>query len=391
MLRRLLPYLVLLLTPFAFLEAFGFVSRWLLDDLYDHRELVLARIDEEGLAAFRKRHGDPVLGWAREGGRRVASKNCIGGPVAYTYDADGARIYPGYDAQRVDIVAVGDSYTASSEVDDSEAYPAQLADALDLQVANHGVGGYGPVQSFLNLQAKIDRYPAARIVILGIMYENIYRMVNSYRPVLYDKSETYGLKPYMADGRIVPHPGAAALHDVADFRARARAAFDRDFWAKPEHQFPYGIALMRALSSNYYWLQRVQRPFPKIGVPEYFLAFRSPGITGELRALLNEYAAYAKGQGLIPVVVFIPRNRHDTNSAARFIEASRPLLDRDLVLADVGAADVAWDRFNLEEAASNNICHPTPYGYRQIAEHVVAVLQGAGLIEPRLTSEHAPP
>jgi hypothetical protein len=90
-------------------------------------------------------------------------------------------------------------------------------------------------------------------------------------------------------------------------------------------------------------------------------------------------------------VVFIPRNRYDTESAARFIEASRPLLDRDLVLADVGAADVAWDRFNLEEADSNNICHPTPYGYRQIAEHVAAVLRREGLVEPRLTSAHAPP
>jgi lysophospholipase L1-like esterase len=291
-------------------------------------------------------------------------------------------VYPGYDARQVEIVTVGDSYTAGSEVDDPDAYPAQLAGALDVQVANQGVGGYGPAQSFLNLQAKIERYPAARIVILGIMYENVYRMVNSYRPVLYDKSETYGLKPYMSGGAIVPHPGAAALHDVATFRTHAIAAFEQDFWAKPKHRFPYSIALLRALSTNYYWFQRVQRPFPKIGAPEYFLAFRSPAIAGELRALLNQYATYAKSRGLRPVAVFIPRNRYDTQSASRFINANRELLDRDLVLADVGAADVAWDRFNLEEPDSNNICHPTPYGYRQIAEHVAAVLQDEGMVGP---------
>lgn len=391
MLRRLAPYLVLLLFPLAFLEAFGFVSPWLLDDLYDHRDMVLARIDRQGLAAFVERNGDPVLGWAREGGRRVAAKNCIGEPVAYAYDPAGARVYPGYDARQVEIVAVGDSYTASSEVGDSDAYPAQLAGALDVQVANHGVGGYGPVQSFLNLQARIERYPAARVTILGIMYENVYRMVNSYRPVLYDKSETYGLKPYMSGGAIVPHPGAAALHDVAAFSAHAIAAFEHDFWAKPRHRFPYSVALLRALGTNYYWFQRVQKPFRRVGVPEYFLAFRSPAIAGELRALLNQYAAYAKSRGLRPVAVFIPRNRHDTQSASRFIEASRSLLDRDLVVTDVGAADVAWDRFNLQEPDSNNICHPTPYGYRQVAEHVATVLLREGLVRSQLTTERPAP
>jgi len=57
------------------------------------------------------------------------------------------------------------------------------------------------------------------------------------------------------------------------------------------------------------------------------------------------------------------------------------------VLADVGTADVAWDRFNLKEPDSNNICHPTPDGYRMIAGHVAAVLQHERLVEPRLTTE----
>jgi lysophospholipase L1-like esterase len=97
--------------------------------------------------------------------------------------------------------------------------------------------------------------------------------------------------------------------------------------------------------------------------------------------LLDQYAAFAESRGLAPVVVFIPQNRLDTASASRFVDANAMLLDPDLVLADVGTAQIAWDRFNLEEPGSNNICHPTPYGYREIAEHVAEVLRRAGLVQ----------
>ena len=52
------------------------------------------------------------------------------------------------------------------------------------------------------------------VVILGIMYENIFRMVNSYRPVLTNKSSVYGLKPYIHEGGIRPHPGQPVLKDI---------------------------------------------------------------------------------------------------------------------------------------------------------------------------------
>jgi hypothetical protein len=224
------PYFALLLIPLACLEAFAFLSIWLLDDLYDHRDEVLPRLNEAGLAAFRVRAGDPVLGWASRGPRQDIGKTCTGARVAATYDANGARVYPGYNPRTVQIVVVGDSYADGAEVTDDETFPAQLAGMLKLEVANHGVGGYGPVQGFLNLKRKIDLYSRAKIAILAIMYENIYRMVNSYRPVLADHTSlAYGLKPHVAGGAIAPHPGAAALSSGAAFRTHAIAAFEQDF------------------------------------------------------------------------------------------------------------------------------------------------------------------
>ena len=71
------------------------------------------------------------------------------------------------------------------EVADSESFPASLEGILQVPVANFGVGGYGPEQAVLKLEGLIDRFPRARVVVLAIMYENVRRMVNSYRPVYY--------------------------------------------------------------------------------------------------------------------------------------------------------------------------------------------------------------
>jgi hypothetical protein len=54
-----------------------------------------------------------------------------------------------------------------------------------VSVANFGVGGYGPDQAVLKVESLIDLFPRARVVVLAIMYDQVGRMVNSYRPVYY--------------------------------------------------------------------------------------------------------------------------------------------------------------------------------------------------------------
>ncbi len=359
------------------LELFGFLVYAVVDigDLYDHRAGVLDRLDEEAFLSFVERSADPILGWRVTGPSTHQSNDCEGTPRTYTVDSTGARVYEGYDRKAAPIVVVGDSYTQGYEGDDDHTYPAQLAKILGVSVANHGVGGYGPVQSFLNSQAVVPLYPQAKVVILGIMYENLYRMLNSYRPVLYEKAMDYGLKPYMADGDIQPHPGADAFASVDSFRGYAVDAFENDFWAKPDSSFPFSVALFRAVGTNYFLFRKFQKQFRRLGVPEYFLAFSQQRVTTQLLRLIGEFADYAVMAGVQPVLVFIPRNRYDTNSATTFLDAHRAELNSALIIGDVGDADVDWSRFNLEEPNSDNICHPSPYGYRVIAEYVSALLR----------------
>ena len=75
------------------------------------------------------------------------------------------------------------------------------------------------------------------------------------------------------------------------------------------------------------------------------------------------------------MLVFIPRNRFDTESATSFLAEHGAELNPALIIGDVGEADVDWSRFNLEEPDSDNICHPSPYGYRVIAEYVTELLR----------------
>ena len=382
MAKKLAFYLITLVFVLVVLEVFAWVTSLVVDrdDLFDHRAGVLARLNSADLAAFVKKGGDPVLGWETRGPAVRQEANCRGSLKTYTYNETGARTYAAFSPENSQIVIVGDSYTNGDEVNDEEAYPAQLADILGVSVANQGVGGYGPTQAFLDLKKKLALYPQARITILAIMYENLYRMVNSYRPVLYNTSSNYTLKPFMADGEIRPHPGEAAFADLASFKHFANEAFDTDYWAKPKAAFPYTIAIVKALGSNYFYLRKLQKQLRNLGLPEYALAFESKEIRLNLIGLLNKYTDFVVAQGLQPVVIFIPRNRYDTRSASRFIEQNGAQLHKALFVGDVAqATDIDWEQFNLQEEKGDDICHPSVYGYRKIAAYMADFLIAKGL------------
>ncbi len=98
-------------------------------------------------------------------------------------------------------------------------------------------------------------------------------------------------------------------------------------------------------------------------------------IRSNLTRRLNRYAEHVVGLGLQPVVIFIPRNRLDTRSASRYIDQSRDELHPDLLIGDAGAMPgVDWTEFNFQEPDSDNICHPSAYGYQTIAEYTAGFI-----------------
>ncbi len=371
---RLVLFWGLLLTVLALvLEGVAFLTGLLAPDLYDHRAAVLARVDADVTAEAAR--VDPVLGWEPQPGTVRREPDCLGREVTYTAAADGARDYPGYRPAAATIVVAGDSYAFGDEAQDAAAFPALLAGLTGETVANLGVGGYGPVQALLRLERHIERYPAARTVVLGIMYENVHRMVNSYRPVLYDKADPLAFLPFMRDGRLQPHPGRQALADEGRLRAAIEAAFDDDFWAKPRRGFPYLVSLIEGLSSRYFVLRTVQRNLSQIGQAEYRMSYDSPEIQANLFGLLDRFADLAAGRGLEAFVLFMPRNRFDTTSVQDLLAARGDRFPSGVAVVDLGAGDVDWARYNLVNPADGNICHPSSYGYGEIARHLAGALR----------------
>jgi len=130
------------------------------------------------------------------------------------------------------------------------------------------------------------------------------------------------------------------------------------------------------MRSNFCIFRKMQKLLRMLGYPEYSLIFQDADIRTNLIRLLNQYAEYADSLGLKALVIFIPRNRHDTQSASHYLEQSRSELHPDLLIGDVGAKKrVDWIKFNQQEEDGDRICHPSTYGYKTIAEYIAEFMR----------------
>ena len=113
-------------------------------------------------------------------------------------------------------------------------------------------------------------------------------------------------------------------------------------------------------------------------MPEYFLAYRAASFSGELLGLLEQFTEFAGQHQVLPVVVFVPRDKYDTRSVAKFLQMNKDQLPEELLIVDVGETNVDWEQYNLLDKSKENninICHPSPYGHQKIAASINQALQ----------------
>jgi hypothetical protein len=124
---------------------------------------------------------DPVLGWTI-----LPQGYSSTGGVVYRANAQGIRGDTEF-AERpapgiLRIVAVGDSFTHGDDVGNAETWEFALeAMSSKVEVLNLGVGGYGPDQALMRYQKNGLRYNP-HIVLLGLFSEDLFRLVNIFRP-----------------------------------------------------------------------------------------------------------------------------------------------------------------------------------------------------------------
>ena len=90
--------------------------------------------------------------------------------------------------------AFGDSFTHCSDFGDHVTFQEYLSEMLKVNIYNFGNGGYGTDQAYLRF---IEDYPKVKtkIVTLGIIRENINRIVNTYRKFYIQKPGLEMTKP----------------------------------------------------------------------------------------------------------------------------------------------------------------------------------------------------
>ncbi|MGE3521017.1 MAG: hypothetical protein AB7J63_18905, partial [Vicinamibacterales bacterium] len=91
---------------------------------------------------------DELLGWRLRD--NFGSGGFMTGELGIRMNENAVRPLP-----RGAILAVGDSFTAGSEVDNAESYPAHLEDLLGTPVLNAGSGGWGVDQMVLQSEKLI--------------------------------------------------------------------------------------------------------------------------------------------------------------------------------------------------------------------------------------------
>ncbi len=180
--------------------------------------------------------------------------------VQYTHGSLGERItctsFP-----KTLISTYGDSCVHCEEVGDQETWQTRLAEMIHANVLNFGVGGYGPDQAYLRYLERGTKAPTP-IVILGLLPEDINRVVNVFRS-FYNFDDPLGLtKPrFLCRGT-----EKVLLSNPITSRDELLKLEDPDF--------------IRHIGENDYWYQ-LGRKRPPIHFPYTYSAVQWRQVIGE--------------------------------------------------------------------------------------------------------------
>lgn len=338
---------------------------------FDYREeyFAFAKSNKAFFPTFLSDYYDPIIGWNNPKSRHLISKGCVGRWEAF-YNDDGSRKSANSNSkEKYSIICVGDSFTHGNEVDDLSTYPALLQRISNVKVGNYGVGAYDVLQSVMQYENVLKRIDAPKIGVLGIMYENGRRNLNSFRPVYsnhVDDYEMFFFKPYFNSTQMASSVIPAEINTFERSLQKADKLFTDDFWAKPKFAFPYSVSLARTLASNYFQFMTYQKINRVLGNGMYSHDFHTPIILEGMRYGVKRFVEVSRARNISPIVVFIPPNTQDLSSPNEFIKELQSSYTDALIL-NVGDHIMDWSQYILQEG-----CHPTPTGYQEIAKFIHA-------------------
>lgn len=307
---------------------------------------------------------DPALGWQTpDAPREKESEDCLGRRVVQR-TRDGRRVTPMPDGAEPRVALFGDSYAFGDEVGDADTVAAALSTRHGLPTLNYGVNAYGPAQMLLRYRRVAPSLPpSVDFVVFQIFSDNIYRLVNRYRPVFLRSTGFKVWKPYYWGGRLhVPD-----VRSYEAYVALAEEAFRTDYWATPEPSFPFTFGLAR-LATTPYAVQNLARVALSLRHRAHAHAYATPELAENMDAVIRDMHSEAAAHGHRPLVFFVLHSELDEGSVTDYVRGVRRRLDVRTV--DSYARTPDWSAYRLAGGLSHVNCHPSPAGYAFIASEI---------------------
>ncbi len=225
----------------------------------------------------------------------------------------------------------GDSFTHCDQVKDGETWQHYLSEYVGKNVYNFGVGGYGSDQAYLKFSKDYTKVNT-KLVSLGLIGENICRVVNVYRKFYWPRTAGPMTKPKFTltsegDLNLVDNPirSRDEMVKLTDPKFLKQIGKD-DYWFNlkgyPSFSFPY----TRIFFNRYFWLEviyakngksiddMVPRPMDRVTLwkSEYAKI---------MFAIFDRFVEESAAKGATPIITLIPTL---DNAIHRFTQNENP-------------------------------------------------------------------
>ena len=214
------------------------------------------------------------------------------------------------------LAAFGDSFTFCADVHDHETWEEYLAEMVQSNIYNFGVGAYGTDQAYLKFLKYLPKIKT-RVVTLGLIMENINRIVNTYRKFYAIVTGAPRTKPrfklvnahelYSSDYELVliPNPiqNENDLKLLTDVNAIPSIGKFDYFFQKHLYwnavDFPYSrLVLSPAFRRKVLdiFLERINK----------LNLWRDPEARGIMFKIIDNFVSQAMNHDLVPIIVILP-------------------------------------------------------------------------------------
>ncbi len=281
------------------------------------------------------------------------------------------------------ISVFGDSYVYCQGVEHHETWEAHLADFLKKDVYNFGVIGYGTDQAYITF---LSEYPKLKtpIAILGVMPENLNRIVNMYKPFYFEHTGVRFTKPRFilknSELTLLENPVRSAdeITKLADPEF-VRKIGKNDFWYSydnyPELKFPYlRILFNRRLRKEI--MQGKDAAAAGDRQPRrYVNLWHDKMATKLMMHILKEFVNKTKELNGIPVIMIVPSEYHvyeRYKSANKLIEQdvmAQFCLENKVLMAD-SIEFLAKRARNTDDIKELFAGHLSPKGNKVVASYL---------------------